>query len=742
MSQAVHPDAPTDRKTCDGPTGADSDAILAAFAGPIQSVTVPRKYRIGLFFVAFGMVLLPILYLGLIIAIACGVYYHATHFAPAIPGFKTEREFLFEYLAPLAGGVVVIFFMLKPLLARRAKPAEPRSLDSGTEPALFEFVRRICATVGAPMPRRIDVDWQVNASASLRRGLRSFFDDDLVLTIGLPLVAGLDTRQFAAILAHEFGHFSQRTAMRLTFVVRAISHWFARVVYERDAWDRRIASSHLRRVPQLNLVLAVVLFCIWFSRRVLWCLMQAGHAISCFMLRQMEFDADRYAARTAGSEVEREVSTRMAELAVSFHTAADASELSWNEGRLPEDLPVLVQLCADRIPAEDKRQLCDRMMSARTRFFDTHPAARDRIASAEAERAPGVFTLRVPARSLFLNFGSLAKNISLDCYQANLGPASASAQFVPTLQFADETTRKIRQSRAEERFFQEVFNVIVPVFPDDTLFVPPPARSDIIDCIRAARAELDANANRTKETMGAFARATRVAAEVECARTLVKTKVTINKKTFSVPLTNLKKIGKARQQNELEIASALQQIQAVRRLVQQRLACCIALGDAHGVVEANDNDDNPAAVARYVDALRAIGRCADAIHRMEVNLYIIQVASTVQSPPVTLKRAIEALGRETSLALTNLRDALQATRYPFDHARGGMSIAEYMVETLPIADNIENVFQAGSQAAYNIRVLCARLQASVASYAERVEAAVGLPVDISTCAPAVLPSAV
>ena len=55
----------------------------------------------------------------------------------------------------------------------------------------------------------------------------------MVLLIGLPLAAGLSLRQFAGVLAHEFGHFSQGFGMRLTYVIRSINIWFMRVVYER-----------------------------------------------------------------------------------------------------------------------------------------------------------------------------------------------------------------------------------------------------------------------------------------------------------------------------------------------------------------------------------------------------------------------------------------------------------------------------------------------------------------------------
>ena len=64
--------------------------------------------------------------------------------------------------------------------------------------------------------------------------------NDLVLTIGLPLAATMSVRELTAVLAHEFGHFSQGVGMRFSYLTVVINRWFARVVYERDAWDERL----------------------------------------------------------------------------------------------------------------------------------------------------------------------------------------------------------------------------------------------------------------------------------------------------------------------------------------------------------------------------------------------------------------------------------------------------------------------------------------------------------------------
>ena len=122
---------------------------------------------------------------------------------------------------------------------------------------------------------------------------------DLVLTVGLPLVAGLSVQQFAGVIAHELGHFTQGTGMRLSYVVRSVNSWLARVVYERDDWDESLVRG-CEEGNRLSIFLLLAIFCVWLTRRVLWLLMVTGHALSCFMLRQMEYDADRYETRWPG----------------------------------------------------------------------------------------------------------------------------------------------------------------------------------------------------------------------------------------------------------------------------------------------------------------------------------------------------------------------------------------------------------------------------------------------------------
>jgi Zn-dependent protease with chaperone function len=197
---------------------------------------------------------------------------------------------------------VLVFFMVKPLFARRAPRAQPLAMNPALEPTLYAFIARICDLVGAPMPRRIDLVCDLNAAAGFRRGAVSLLGNDLVLTIGLPLVSGLSLQQFAGIIAHEFGHFAQGFGMRLSYIIRRINGWFVRLVYERDAWDLWLEELGMEGQDAGTLI--VVNFArlgVGASRLVLKLLMLLAHAVSCFLLRQMEYDADSYAIKVAGS---------------------------------------------------------------------------------------------------------------------------------------------------------------------------------------------------------------------------------------------------------------------------------------------------------------------------------------------------------------------------------------------------------------------------------------------------------
>ena len=90
----------------------------------------------------------------------------------------------------------------------------------------------------------------------------------------------------------------------------------------------------------------------WLSRRVLWVLMHVGSAISCFALRQMEYNADACEAGFAGSRRFGETCKGMAELNAGHDDAARITRTAWQDKRLARSLPQLTSQRASVLTGE------------------------------------------------------------------------------------------------------------------------------------------------------------------------------------------------------------------------------------------------------------------------------------------------------------------------------------------------------------------------------------------------------
>lgn len=180
---------------------------IKGFDGNIEPVRSPLAYRAGMLLALGVMVLLPLVYIALIGVVGYAVYWHAVtntgifSMAAEARGRNSGKAMIFAlmvYAAPILIGIILIAFMFKPLFSKPERSRKPRTLSREKEPLLFAFVDRLCDAVHAPRPKQIDVDLQVNASASFRNGIWSMFGSDLTLTLGLPLVAGLNMKNLPA----------------------------------------------------------------------------------------------------------------------------------------------------------------------------------------------------------------------------------------------------------------------------------------------------------------------------------------------------------------------------------------------------------------------------------------------------------------------------------------------------------------------------------------------------------------
>jgi Zn-dependent protease with chaperone function len=698
---------------------------LDSFVGDLTANRASVLYQLGLAVVAFLMVLLPTIYVGLILLAGWGVYWHATNnfFLLVEKGGVWFK--LVVYGGPLIVGITLIVFMVKPFFAKRPQPKPAVAVEAEQERLLFGFIERICRLVGAPLPRRVEVNCMVNAAASFRRGAASFFGQDLTLTIGLPLVAGLNMRQFAGVLGHEFGHFTQGAGMRLTYLIRRINYWFYRVVYERDQWDLELESGAKAADLRIGVVLHAARGCVWLSRRILWALMHAGHAVSCFMLRQMEYDADRWECQVAGSDSFRETVFRIQELNLASQAAFGALRDSWREQRLPDSLPLFIVGTATEIPAEVRAQIGQHVAETKTGVFDTHPADRDRIRAAETFQAPGVFRFTDAAAALFRDFPALSRQVTRFAYEKEHELAVQDQNLVDT----ETCLRASSSSRSTFAVFARYFDGVNTVFhpisisPPETL--PLPDSQVSLAELQSARERMKAAAAGAKSAQENHGPVADRLVKAHNALALMTAGFTIKPAEFELEVDTLGTVaeGVTRLDEQRQASGAA--LEAYSLCAKARLRAALQLLNSPS--QAGRIAGAPALqeeVARLVPALAALTPALAPLHQLGrrfPGFQLLLMNRARHSDPARVDRVLHEHAERLRSLMGEVSRSLNKVPYPFSHARGPITLAQYVQPETSSHHEWEAIFNQSLACLERLFPLYDKVLARLAQIATQVE---------------------
>ncbi|GMQ91177.1 MAG: hypothetical protein BMS9Abin11_0484 [Gammaproteobacteria bacterium] len=702
--------------------------ILAAFKGGIKPVPVPLTYKTGLLLVGICMLILPLLYIALIVAAAYMVFYHATESATIFDSYSGFGAVMI-YVAPIVIGSILVIFMIKPLFVRQGEQHKSVVLNPQQEKQLFSFVHRICQIVGAPTPKRIDVDCEVNASASFRRGLLSFFGDDLVLTIGLPLVAGFNTRQLAGVLAHEFGHFAQGTGMRLTYVIRSINYWFSQVVYHRDVWDQRLEAWSRGIDIRIGIILYAARFFVWLTRKILWCFMITGHTISCFMLRQMEFDADRYEAQLAGSNQYGTTSMRLRFTAAAAQLAYDDLAMAWDEHRLADDLPQLVSANIGALPTDIESQFKQEVEQGRTGFFDTHPSDKERITNALQQKSAGIFRLEMPAAGLFANFKKLSERVTLHYYQNELGlPVS------PDLLVSGEDIEQRKKTLQDhydalDNLTIGAFDVHHPLVLDIESIHTTNTPEQTLTELKKVRGEMGTIKSETANLADRLNKVDERILSVRGASTLIDAGFKINHKDFSLANGDKDTVERALTKAANEKINVVNLLQEAYNLITKRFHLSFSMLGTQMVYSIS----MPQQLRIEVESLILSYYPLASINKTLFDFRTLYIAMTAllnnyegNEDSEALIGKIQEIHKLILDKLHTIQSVLRDTPYLFEHGKGDISMASYIIDAEWDHEDIGMTYGVCETAVDKLSTLHVRLIGRLAFIAQQIEQALGL----------------
>jgi len=263
---------------------------------PSNLTSLSKDYFLKATFAVIGILLFFLLYVSLIYGLVILVKNAFTYEIENI-----NKLTILLKLGAIAGSIMLLLFTLKFILKlRNVHPENRIKLDKEEHKELFDFIHQICAETGAPIPKSIYVDPDVNAYVRYTNVWMSLIlPTRKDLTIGLGLVSTLNLSEFKAVMAHEFGHFAQRS-MKIGSYIHSANTIIHDMIFNRDKWDD-ILEQWRNSDIRLSAAAWVITPIIWLIRKVLELFYMFLNLMHSSLSREMEFNADKVAVKSAGS---------------------------------------------------------------------------------------------------------------------------------------------------------------------------------------------------------------------------------------------------------------------------------------------------------------------------------------------------------------------------------------------------------------------------------------------------------
>lgn len=258
---------------------------------------LPGSYYLRAWLAVFSVFLFFILYFALVAGTAYLVY-----LALIFEMVEINKFTILMKLGAIAGSAMLFVFTLKFIFKlKNIKPDNRKKVNLKENPELKDFVLRVCKETGAPRPKSVYVDPDVNAYVAYTNiWLSLLFPTRKDLTIGLGIIDCLNLSEFKAVVAHEFGHFAQRSMKIGSYIISAntIIH---DMIYTRDRWDEVLAQWRASDI-RLSAAAWVITPIVWLIRSLLGLFYQFLNIMHSSLSREMEFNADKVAVSAAGSD--------------------------------------------------------------------------------------------------------------------------------------------------------------------------------------------------------------------------------------------------------------------------------------------------------------------------------------------------------------------------------------------------------------------------------------------------------
>jgi Zn-dependent protease with chaperone function len=279
------------------------------------------------------------------------------------------------------GGAASIFYMIKSLVTRVKLDDPGRALTEAEAPGLWQLVRNVAEVIKTRPVNEIRITHGSDLAVYERGSFRAKMSDhaDRILVLGTAVLNGFDQNAFRAVLAHEYGHFSNRDTAGGDIAYR-VNTDIARIA------EQMVASE---TNTYYNIGFHFLRLFHFLFRRI-------THGAS----RLQEVLADRVAAYHFGADSFREGLRHVIRRELEFtHVAEKEISSALGANRAFTNLYELT--VTDNAAEKQIEEAFAQVLEQETTEDDTHPSPRDRFRYIEGARSAGIEPVQGNVWNLF-----------------------------------------------------------------------------------------------------------------------------------------------------------------------------------------------------------------------------------------------------------------------------------------------------------------------------------------------------
>lgn len=427
-------------------------------------VEISEKFKKQATKAIFSILLFVLVYL-ILLLISIALFVASIYSAVFIIGAKPSFFTLMLGLGLVAVGFFIVFFMLKFIFKKNETDNSAfTEININEEPELKKMIENLVNEVGTDFPKRIYLSHEVNASVFYHSSFWSMFlPVKKNLHIGLGLVNSTTVSEFKGILAHEFGHFSQKS-MKVGSFVYNVNKIIFNILYDNESYNKAINTWS----SASGYFVIFIYLAIWFNRgtqAVLRLMYKIVNVNYLGLSREMEFHADAIGANIVGSETMISSILRMDLSAQSYDKVLNYYEGKIKDSITTENLFPQHSFAMNYVAQNSNIEIANNFpkvtLENAERFnkskltienqWSSHPSDTDRVNAFLTLGIPATNSNIAPANSLFKNINETQSQISKKLF------SRIKYESVPVAENLDVFIASITEEY-EENKFPKIFN--------------------------------------------------------------------------------------------------------------------------------------------------------------------------------------------------------------------------------------------------------------------------------------------